>query len=115
MNYKELVVELKVFENRYALFKTQGDYILNCSLDSIIVRGKEYYRLWESKNGKSLCIRVLKPDEVLSVKDAIWRGKHIKFLTQEIARIRSELQNLEQKITFDEAFSTSDLRSTFQA
>lgn len=97
MNYNELVVELRVFENRYALFKTQGDYILNCYLDSTVVRGKEYYRLWESKNGKSLCIRVLKPDEVLPVKDAIWRGEHIKFLDQEITRIRTELQNLEQR------------------
>ena len=99
MNYKELVVELKVFENRYALFKAQGDYLLNCFLDSIVVRGKEYYRLWESKNGKYLCIRVLKPDEVLSVKDAIWRGKHIQFLEKEITRIRAQLHNLEPKIT----------------
>jgi uncharacterized small protein (DUF1192 family) len=114
MNYNELVVELRVFENRYALFKAQGDYLQNCSLDSTVVRGEEYYRLWESKNGKSLCIRVLKPDEVLSVKDAIWRGKHIKFLDQEIARIRAELQNFEQKIIASEAFLTSDLRSRNQ-
>ena len=92
MNCNQLALELRIIKNRYSLFTNQGYYLRNCWVDSTVITGHSYYRLWQWKDGKSQCLRTLKPDEVQTIKDAIWRGKHIEYLENEIARLQAELQ-----------------------
>jgi hypothetical protein len=95
VKYNELTKELRQLEQKRLQLQNKGEILLNCWIDSCAkTKGYRYDRLRTWKDGGSKLERVLKPEEVPAVKQAIARGREFGKVERRIQQVVSQIEQV---------------------
>lgn len=99
MNHNQLNKELQRLRQKRLRLQNKGEMLLNCWIDSASSKGYQYYRLRVWKDGQAKFERVLQPEEVPAIKQAIARGREFTKVERRISQVSSQIEQLLQQVS----------------